>query len=66
MKKLLNPVDLAVKPQTFNIQVGDYDHSTQSTLSLTRQLAEYGTTTFGATQTYNMQGQPSDSDNDKD
>ena len=66
MKKLMNPTDLAVKPQPLDIQVRDYDHSTQSTLSLTRQLAEYGTTTFGATQTYNMQGRPSDSDNDKD
>lgn len=66
MKNLLSPIDLAVAPETLRVQIGNYDFTTQTSLGLTRELAEYGTTTFGATQTYNFQGRPSDSDNDKD
>jgi hypothetical protein len=64
--KLLKPSDLAVKPHQSDFFSGEYDHLTQKNQGLSPNMSGYQTNSFGGTQTFGSNGQPSDSDNDSD
>ena len=64
--KLVKPSDLAVKPFQSDFYSGKYDHKTQKNHGLHPTMSGYQTNSFGGTQTFGSNGQPSDSDNDSD
>lgn len=66
MPKYITHEDIAVTPDKFEIVFPTYDHKAQKSLGTTPAMSGMGTPTFNGTQTYNHNGQPSDSDQDND
>lgn len=66
MSKYLTHEDIAVEPDKFAFVMPTYDHKLQKSSGSTPLMSGMGTPTFNGTQTYNHNGQPSDSDQDND
>jgi hypothetical protein len=69
MSVLLTPLLLAVAPVSINAEARTYSHATQTSVMAESSVAgsaTLATTTFGGTQTYDINGKPWDNYNDSD
>ncbi|NDA81259.1 MAG: hypothetical protein EBX92_09145 [Actinobacteria bacterium] len=66
MPRNISPFKVVKEPFKMEGDPGIYDHSLQRAVGASIPMGSYQTNTFGGTQTYGINGQPSDSDNDTD
>ena len=63
--ELITPLMLATAPMTITVtEPLKYSHETQQVQTQSYQVAQYRPITMNATQTYDWNGRPNDSDND--